>query len=173
MDDSAWNRIDCSRGFLGREKSKKEISQLVTEGGIIIKNPMGIKIIGWFQIFGALVVLFTINMEQNPPFNERFSVPFIPELFVKLALVVIAMIIAYGFLKHEIWGYWSMLIYSILFSGISFLQAASYQSQPYIGNAIYAGFVAIYTLLHFKYFTGFIDRKGDEGDNFSVEEENI
>lgn len=113
---------------------------------------MGIKMIGWFQIFGALVVLFTLNIEQNPPFNERFAVPLIPEVYVKPAVVIITAIIAYGYLQQVKWGYWSMLIYSILFCCISLFQVSSNQNQPYIGNAIYAGFVAVYTLLHFKYF---------------------
>ncbi len=74
------------------------------------KNPIGIKIIGWFQILGALAVLFTLNVGQNPPFNVKFAIPFISELFVKILLVIFAIITAYGYLKQAKWGYWSMLI---------------------------------------------------------------
>lgn len=116
-------------------------------------NPMGIKFIGWFQILGALAVLFTLGVQQSPPFNERFAVPFIPEIIVKILLVVVSIIISYGYLKRTKWGYWSMLIYSILFCFISIIQGINYNSQPFIGNVFYSGIVAVYTLVHFKYFT--------------------
>lgn len=70
-----------------------------------MKNPIGIKFIGWFQILGALAILFTLNVQQNPPINVRFAVPFIPELLVKIYLGVFAIIIAYGYLKQLKWGY--------------------------------------------------------------------
>lgn len=117
------------------------------------KNPMGIKIIGCFEILGALAVLFTLNVQQNPPFNVRFAVPFVPELLVKIFVVVFAIIIAYGYLRQTKWGYWSMLIYSILFCCVSLFQATNYDSQPFVGNAIYSAIVTIYTMLHAEYFT--------------------
>lgn len=116
------------------------------------KNPIGIKFIGWFQILGALAILFTLNVQQNPPFNIRFAVQFIPELIVKICVGVFSIIIAYGYLKQLKWGYWSMLIYSILFCLISVVQISKYSTQPFIGNAIYSAIVAIYTILNFKYF---------------------
>lgn len=33
------------------------------------KNPMGIAFIEWFQIFGALMILFTLGIEQSPMIN--------------------------------------------------------------------------------------------------------
>lgn len=117
------------------------------------KNPIGIKIIGWFQILGALAVVFTLNVQQNPPFNIRFAVPFIPELLEKIFIVVFTIIITYGYLRQIKWGYWSMLIYSILFCCVSLFQTINYGSQPFVGNAIYSAIVTIYTVLHVKYFT--------------------
>ena len=116
------------------------------------KNPIGIKLIGGFQIFGALAILFSLNVQQTPPFNIRFGVPLIPEIVVKLCIVVFAIIIAYGYLMQLKWGYWSMLIYSILFCCISLSQITKYGSQPFIGNAIYAVIVIIYTIFHSKCF---------------------
>ena len=116
------------------------------------KNPIGIKLIGGFQIFGALAILFSLNVQQTPPFNIRFGVPFIPELVVRICIVVFAIIIAYGYLMQLKWGYWSMLIYSILFCYISLSQTTKYGSQPFIGNAIYAAIVTIYTIIHSKCF---------------------
>ena len=117
-----------------------------------MKNPIGIKFIGWFQILGALAILFTLNVKQTPPINVRFAIPFIPELLVKICLGVFAIIIAYGYLKQLKWGYWSMLIYSILFFCISATQLTKYSSQPFIGNAIYAAIVPIYTIYNRKHF---------------------
>lgn len=45
-----------------------------------------------------------------------------------------------------------MLIYSILFFCISATQIATYNSQPFIGNTIYAVIVIIYTICNSKYF---------------------
>ena len=116
------------------------------------KTPMPIKFIGWFQILGALAVLFTLKVQQTPPFNIRFAVPFIPESIVKICVGIFAIIIAYGYLKCLKWGYWSMLIYSILFCCISITQIIEYGGQPFIGNAIYSAMVGIYTIFHSKYF---------------------
>ena len=116
------------------------------------KNPIGIKFIGWFQILGALAVLFTLNVQQTPPFNIRFAVPFIPEFIVKICVGIFGIIIAYGYLKCLKWGYWSMLIYSILFCCISLTQIIKYGGQPFIGNAIYSAIVSIYTIFHSKYY---------------------
>ena len=79
------------------------------------KNPIGIQFIGWFQIFSALVILFTLNVQQTPPINVRFAIPFLPEIAVKICVGVFAIIVACGYLRRLKWGYWSMLIYSILF----------------------------------------------------------
>ncbi|MHC1747327.1 MAG: hypothetical protein AB9856_02930 [Cellulosilyticaceae bacterium] len=116
------------------------------------KNPIGIKFIGWFQILGALAIIFTLNVQQTPPFNVRFAVPFVPELIVKIFVGIFAIIIAYGYLKCLKWGYWSMLIYSILFCCISLTQITEYASQPFIGNVIYSAIVALYTISRGKHF---------------------
>ena len=116
------------------------------------KNHIGVKLIGLFQIFGALSVLFTFNVQQTPPFNIRFMVPFATETIVKICVVIFSIIIAYGYLKYLRWGYWSMLIYSILFCCISIIQIIKYGGQPFIGNAIYSAVVSIYTIFHNKYY---------------------
>lgn len=116
------------------------------------ENPKGIKFIGWFQIFGALAVLLTLNVEQDVAFNVRFAVPFMPEKLVQILLVVISIVIAYGYLNQRKWGYWSMLVYATVFFFISLFQSFNYFSQPFIGNVIYSAFTIIYTLFNSKYF---------------------
>lgn len=126
------------------------------------ENPKGIKFIGWFQIFGALAVLLTLNVEQDVAFNVRFAVPFMPEKLVQILLVVISIVIAYGYLNQRKWGYWSMLVYSIAFFFISLLQAINYVSQPFIGNTIYSAFVAMYTFLNSKHFNNSVLLKSNQ-----------
>ena len=60
------------------------------------KQPIGIKWISYFQFFGAIAVLMTINIEQTPALNVRFGVPFLPELLVKILIIVLGTLIAYG-----------------------------------------------------------------------------
>lgn len=117
--------------------------------GMNQKQPIGIKWISYFQFFGVIAVLMTINIEQTPALNVRFGVPFLPELLVKILIIVFGTLIAYGYLKQTKWGFFSMLGYSILFGGVSSFLG---QSQPFTGNAIYAFIVAVYTLVHFKDF---------------------
>lgn len=118
-----------------------------------VKKPIGISIIGWYQILGALVILFTLNIQQNPPVNVRFGIPFIPELLVRICIVIFSITIAYGYLTQSKWGYWSMLIYSIVFCCISLFKAINSGDELFVGNTIYTAIVAIYTVLHAKYFT--------------------
>lgn len=125
------------------------------------ENLKGIKFIGLFQIFGALAVLLTLNVEQDVAITARFTVPF-PGKLVQLLLVVISIVIAYGYLNQRKWGYWSMLIYSIVFFFISLFQSFNYFSQPFIGNAIYSAFVAVYTFFNSKYFNSLVDLKSNQ-----------
>lgn len=117
-----------------------------------MKKPFGIYFIGGFQIFGALAILMTLSIPQYPAFNIRFGVPFIPELWVKIIVVIVAFLLAYGYLKLTKWGYYGMLVYSILFCGISLFQALAGEPQPFLGNGIYAAIVVVYTLLHTNTF---------------------
>lgn len=126
------------------------------------ENPKGIKFIGWFQIFGALAVLLTLNVEQDVAFNVRFAVPFMPEKLVQILLVVISIVIAYGYLNQRKWGYWSMLVYATVFFFISLFQSFNYFSQPFIGNVIYSAFTIIYTLFNSKHFNSSVLLKSNE-----------
>lgn len=112
------------------------------------KGPIGITFISYFQMLGSIVLLMAIKNEQTPAFNMRFGVPFLPELLVKILVIGFGILIAFGYLKQTNWGFWSMLVYSVLFCGMSFLQ----ETQPFIGNAIYSFIVIIYTLRHIHDF---------------------
>ena len=116
------------------------------------ETPAGVKLIGCFYIFGAVVLLLTLGIKQDFEFNIRFGVPGIPEIIVRLSIIVLSLIMAYGYLKLEKWGYWIMILYSIVFLIISLNQVSVYKSQPFIGNVIFSLIVIIYTFTKREFF---------------------
>ena len=108
-------------------------------------RPLGISYIGYNYIAGAIVLLISLNTEQVVPFNMRFGVPGIPEIIVRVFIMVFSLIMAYGYLKQTKWGYWTMMIYSALFFSISLIQMTRYNIQPYIVNTFYSLGAFIYT----------------------------
>lgn len=117
-----------------------------------MKRPFGITLIGYFYIFGAIVLLLTLGLKQEIGMNIRFGVPNIPETVVIIFIIAVSLIIAYGYLNLKKWGYFSMIIYSILFLIISLNQVSVYNSQPFICNAIFSIIVLIYTVIKRNYF---------------------
>lgn len=116
------------------------------------ERPIGVTLIGCFYLFGAVILLLSLGVKQNFEFNIRFGVPNIPEIIVRLSLVTLSLVMTYGYLKLEKWGYWLMILYSIAFLVISINQVSVYNSQPFIGNAIFSIIVIVYTFTIRKYF---------------------
>lgn len=114
---------------------------------MVTKRPSGITFVGYFYIFGSLVLLLTLGVKQEIAINVRFGVPYLPETIVRIFIALFTIIMAYGYLKLKKWGYWTVMIYSILFLIISLNQIALYNSQPFIGNAVYSVFVLSYTFM--------------------------
>lgn len=112
-----------------------------------MKRPIGISFIGYFYIFGAIVLILTLGIKQDIDINVRFGVPFLPEIAVRIFVAVFSIIMAYGYLNLKKWGYWTMILYSIVFSIISTNQANIYHSQPFIGNIIFSMIVLFYTVI--------------------------
>lgn len=112
-----------------------------------IKRPLGITFIGYFYIFGAIILLITLGVKQDIGINVRFGVPYLPEIVVRIFIAFFSIIMAYGYLNMKKWGYWTMMIYSIIFLIISINQVNLYHSQPFIGNAIFSVIVIFYTFL--------------------------
>jgi hypothetical protein len=131
------------------------------------KRPLGISFIGYIYILGAILLFLSVilGVTHNTPFsikfgthynqeiflrsdvplNVRFGVPFLPETFVMIFIVVFYTIMAYGYLKMKKWGYWIMIVYSILFIIISLKQLSIYNSDTFLINAINSIIVLIYT----------------------------
>lgn len=116
--------------------------------------------IGGFYVFGGVVVLLSLIFGGSS-LNTTFSLPNIPDALVKslVALVFIPMGILYT--RRRKAAYWFILMFSIVFFCISADLVAQQNGQPYIGNMIYALFVAVVTIVKRKEFQ--IRRIKDEG----------
>ncbi len=121
---------------------------------MVEKKPLGITLIGYFYIFGAVVIAITLFTNAKDQFGiaVRFGVPNFPENIMRVLVSMISLIMAYGYLKLEKWGYWFMLIYTIYFLIVSITLYQQYNQQPFYGNIIWSIIVLIYTLLKRKYF---------------------
>ncbi len=117
-----------------------------------MNRPMGITIIGYFYILGAMVLFLTLGSEFDIGINVRFGVPNFSETLIRITIGLFSLIMAYGYLALSKWGYWTMICYSVLFGVISLTIVDSYKSQPFIGNAVFSMIVVIYTFRKRKYF---------------------
>ncbi|KJS80035.1 MAG: hypothetical protein JM58_19180 [Peptococcaceae bacterium BICA1-8] len=116
------------------------------------KRPKGIAFIGYFYIFGAVILLISLGTKQDIGMAIRFGVPNIPETAVRVFIAIVSFILAMGYLKLRKWAYWSMIIYSLLFLVVSMNLLTQYNSQPFLGNAIWSAIVLIYTYIKRDYF---------------------
>ncbi|MEC1375248.1 hypothetical protein P9D39_13155 [Heyndrickxia oleronia] len=128
-----------------------------------MKRPIGISIISYYYIYGAFI-LFITSIFYESHINEigisdRFGLTHVPEQFMRLVVASITLIIIYGYMKLKKWGFWLMIVYSILFGTISLVLTLTYNQQPYIGNMIWSFIVLLYTLYTHKSFK---HRKGCE-----------
>ena len=119
---------------------------------MITKRPSGITFIGYFYVFGSIVLLLSLGVKQEVAINVRFGVPYLPEMIVRIFIALFSIAMAYGYLKLKKWGYWTVIIYSILFLLLSLNQISHYNSQPFIGNAIFSIIVLIYTFMSRRSF---------------------
>lgn len=116
------------------------------------KRPLSISLIGYFYIFGAIVLLLTFNNTLDIGMNVRFGVPSLPEETVKIGVIFGATVMGFGYLKMKDWAYIGMLTYSVLFMLISFNLAIKCHGQPFIGNGIFSLMVIFYTYKNRKLF---------------------
>lgn len=121
---------------------------------MIEKRPLGITLIGYFYIFGAIVLIVTLltNATEEYGIAVRFGLPNVPEGIMKVLVSLISLIIAYGYLKLEKWGYWFMITYTIYFLVVSITLSQQYNQQLFYGNVIWSIIVLIYTLVKRKSF---------------------
>jgi hypothetical protein len=118
------------------------------------KRPLGITFIGYFYIFGAVILIITLftNAADEFGISVRFGLPFIPENIMRAIISIISIILAFGYLRLKKWGYWFMLTYTIYFLIASITLSQQYKRQLFYGNVIWSITVLIYTLTKSKYF---------------------
>ena len=120
---------------------------------MVKKERLGILFIGIYQMISALVILVTLNVQQNPQFNTRFGVPFLPDLLAKIIIGIGSIIVSYGYLRQLKWGFWGMVVESGYFFFVCIIQLIVIDTwKAPIGIIFYHGLVIIYTLLHHKDF---------------------
>ncbi|MFC7786413.1 MULTISPECIES: hypothetical protein [unclassified Rossellomorea] len=115
-----------------------------------MKRPIGVSIISYFYIFGAIVLLFTAIFYQAAAdtisISERFGVPIMPERFMRVVVAFFSLVMVYGYMRLKKWGFWLFIAYSVLFGVISFLLLSVQPDQPFIGNFIFSVIVLTYTI---------------------------
>lgn len=118
------------------------------------KRPLGITLIGYFYIFGAIVLIVTLftNATQQFGVAVRFGAPNVPENIMRVLVVAISLLLAYEYLGLKKWGYWAMIIYTVYFLIVSISLSQQYKNQLFYGNVIFSAAVLIYTLSKGKYF---------------------
>ncbi|WP_438317077.1 hypothetical protein [Sporosarcina sp. FA9] len=115
-----------------------------------MKRPLGVSLISYFYLFGAVVLLFTAvfyNADADSTgIAERFGLPNVPERLMRVLVALISLLMVYGYIRLKKWGFWLMIIYSVLFGLISSLLVSNQSQQPFIGNLIWSIIVLTYTI---------------------------
>ena len=115
-----------------------------------MKRPMGVSLIGYFYVFGAVVLLFTAIFYQADAdaisISERFGVSILPERMMRIVLALFSLLMVYGYMRLKRWGFWLVVSYSVLFGVISSVIATNQPQQPFIGNVVFSVIVLIYTI---------------------------
>jgi hypothetical protein len=111
---------------------------------------MGVSFIGYFYIFGAVVLLFTAIFYHADAdaisISERFGVSILPERMMRIVLALFSLLMVYGYMRLKRWGFWLFLSYSVLFGLISSVIATNQPQQPFIGNVVFSVIVLVYTI---------------------------
>ncbi|HDP69581.1 MAG TPA: hypothetical protein ENN38_02080 [Actinobacteria bacterium] len=114
-----------------------------------ITVPIGIRLISYFYIFGAailIVCMFTNYSEVANHMVVRHGFPVEWKLVVLPAIAALAIAIAYGLHSLSRWGYYLTFVYLLYFGTVSFFLAGRKGTQPFLGNFIWSVFVILYLL---------------------------
>ncbi|WP_088011692.1 hypothetical protein [Gottfriedia acidiceleris] len=121
-----------------------------------MKKPLGVSVISYFYILGALVLLFTsVFYDANANLigiAERFGITNGSEQLLSVIIAFLTLVMIFGYIRLKKWGFWLMISYSVLFGGISLYLAINHSQQPYIGNMIFSFFILLYTIYVKKSF---------------------
>ncbi|MEC0275316.1 hypothetical protein [Peribacillus frigoritolerans] len=121
-----------------------------------MKRPLGISLISYFYILGAILLLLT-SIFYDPNANQigiatRFGLSNVPEQLIRVLVALTSLIIVFGYMRLKKWGFWMMLVYTLFILVISFSLSLTHNQQPFTGNMIWSILVISYTIYVNKYF---------------------
>ncbi|MFD4704133.1 hypothetical protein ACFWM3_04610 [Gottfriedia sp. NPDC058432] len=103
-----------------------------------MKKPLGISVISYFYIFGAIVLIissvFYNTSTDSIGIAERFGVSNVSEPLFRVIVAFITLMMIFGYIRLKKWGFWFMISYSLLFGSISLNLSIQHNQQPYIGK---------------------------------------
>ncbi len=121
-----------------------------------MKRPLGVLLISYFYILGAIFLLYTsVFFDANAnqiKISTRFGVPNVPEQLMRVLVALTSLIMAIGYMRLRTWGFWMVIGYSVILGSISFSLTLSHNQQPFIGNMNWSIIVLIYTIFVRKAF---------------------
>ena len=121
-----------------------------------MKRPIGVTLISYFYLFGAIVLVITAIFydagANTVGIAERFGLPHAPERLVRVFVALLSFVMIYGYIRLTNWGYWFMIAYSVVFGCISALLISNPSPQPFLGNMIFSIVVLVYTIYARKSF---------------------
>ncbi|WP_335871536.1 hypothetical protein [Bacillus sp. 2205SS5-2] len=115
-----------------------------------MKRPLGVSLISCFYVFGSLVLLYTAffyePLATEVGIAEVFAVPAIPEQPMRVLVALFTFIMIFGYFSLKSWGFWVMLLYSLIFGLINLSLISPEVIQPFLGNIIMSSIVILYTI---------------------------
>ncbi|WP_164670200.1 hypothetical protein [Virgibacillus doumboii] len=114
-----------------------------------MKRPLGVSLISYFYIFGAIILLYTVifyDVNADPiGIADRFGVPSVPEQPMRILVAIFSMGMVYGYIRLKKWVFWLMITYSAFFGLVSLTLISNQHQQPFVGNLIWSIIVLAYT----------------------------
>lgn len=137
------------------------------------KIPIGVLLIAAFYIFGAFVLvasIFANPIGASQVIAKAHGLLPIMGVEILVAVVALALVLAYGLVSLSRWGFFLAIAYSLYLAGVSlvmgglnFLWTGQVEFQIYFGNFLWSALVVIYLLLVRRRFfgTGLLKIAGD------------
>ncbi|GCD12806.1 hypothetical protein [Clostridium tagluense] len=119
------------------------------------KRPILITYVGDLNFLSAFLLIISLF----PKFTERFGIYSIPtptflDGIIKVLMVMILLIISYGFLRLKRWGFWLMITYDVFFLILPIIFLLKHNGQSiYAQGLIPSALGLIITLPTKRYFT--------------------
>lgn len=112
--------------------------------------PLGVLLISAFYLFGAVVLLvgmFTNPLEVSRTIADAHGLPSAFDALILPAVVVLAVLIAYGLVTVSRWGFFLTVAYLAIFGLVSLWLTIGNMQQPYIGNATWSLLALVYLIV--------------------------